>query len=78
MKRNWTNLIKPSEAYTSDKDRMSSHFYEFNKEHYNACEIVTNKFGEPVAAIYFSLKGKTDADLKAIMRAIRDRTCVGE
>ena len=72
-KKHWTRLERhPRNAYASERDAMSAHLYEFQKEHVNADEIIV-KDGDILAAVYFSIAGKNKEHLVSILRAIRDR-----
>lgn len=46
----------------------------FMRHHKNADELVLDKEGAPLAAVYFTPKGRHPGDLRSLMAAIRERT----
>lgn len=75
MKANWTRLSRMILNLGGNTRFMESRFNRlFMRHHKNACEIVIDRAGIPMAAVYFTPAGKHKGDLQRLKIALRDRT----
>lgn len=75
MKQMWTRLSRMVLNKGGDTRFMEPRFENlFMRHHKNADELVLTKDGEPLAAVYFTPKGRHPEDLRSLMAAIRERT----
>ena len=67
IKKSWTEIVS-----------KNNHEFEANflREHINCCEMIVDKEGKPLAAVYFTPFGKEKERFKAIMKEIRDRIVI--
>jgi len=73
MKQSWTrlaNIMKRGGHFRFAQPRFLNLFM---KHHRNACEIVIDEKGVPLAAVYFTPNGKSREELKKFMVLIRQR-----
>lgn len=74
MKQNWTRLLRMIQSLEFNAGHLDGRFRTlFLRHHQNADEIVLNKAGEPLAAVYFHPMGRHQEEFKSLMRAVRDR-----
>ena len=69
MKQNWTRLV--SLFRIKNPQQMN---YIFQKHHQRADEIITDTYGNVMAAIYFTPTGKDKEQTKTIFKEIQKRT----
>jgi hypothetical protein len=75
MKAIWTRLSSMVLKQGGDTRFMEPRFENlFMRHHKNADELVLDKDGNPLAAVYFTPRGWRPGDLRALMQAIRERT----
>jgi hypothetical protein len=73
MKAAWTrlaNIILKQDGHTKFMEPRFD--VMFLKHHKNASEIVVNKQGKPLAAIYFTPTGMHQTEFKSLIRNVRD------
>lgn len=74
MKQMWTRLASMVQKQGGNTKFMEPRFeHLFMRHHKNADELVLDKEGNPLAAVYFTPKGRHPGDLRALMSAVRDR-----
>lgn len=72
MKQAWTRLA--NNILKQYKDHLDERLHAvFLRHHQNATEIVLNRAGEPLAAVYVSPVGSHQEMFKRVMREIRER-----
>jgi len=69
VKQNWSRLVRLFRV--KNANQMN---YIFQKHHRNADEIITDTYGNLMAAIYFTPTGKEKEQTKSIFREIQKRT----
>lgn len=75
MKQIWTRLSSMVLKQGGDTRFMEPRFENlFMRHHKSADELVLDKDGAPLAAVYFTPKGKHPEELRGLMRAARERT----
>jgi hypothetical protein len=75
VKQPWTRL--GSWQKVDPRFREAAFRREFMKHHRQACELVFDKEGYPMAAIYFTPQAMNKEQIKAIFQEIRRRTLYG-
>lgn len=74
MKSAWTRLAKLILKQGGDTKFMEPRFDNlFLRHHHNASELLTNKDGKPLAALYFTPTGMHQEEVKNILRLARER-----
>lgn len=74
MKQSWVRLLQIIKRTEIHPKFLESRFrYLFLKHHHNAHELVYNKAGEPLAAVYFTPTGMNQEEVKKLMRTIQER-----
>jgi hypothetical protein len=75
VKKSWTKLIPNMGDFARKASKTRSKFnYLFCKHHRHACEMIYDKEGEPMAAIYFTPQAMDKEQNKRFFRAVQERT----
>jgi hypothetical protein len=74
VKKSWTRLSSLVLKAGGHTRFMEARFNNlFMRHHRNACEIILDRTGEVMAAVYFTPKGKHPDFLRGFMKALRER-----
>lgn len=69
MKKSWTRLIPKGLSPEETEARFN---YMFMAHHGNAEEMITDKNGNPVAAVYFTPQAYRRIEIKEFLRELRE------
>jgi hypothetical protein len=70
-KVSWTRLNRMVKNLGGDHKFMDARFRNlFLRHHQNACEIITNKAGEPLGALYYTPTGLHQKEVKDFFKRV--------